>query len=95
MDAISFPQQLEYQYAMHRFVRSVKEECLDRMRLFGEASLRGALREYLSHLHGERGHQGLGIQLIQPGATDSSTDGSILRRERVGGMLKFYYREAA
>ena len=78
-----------------RFVRSIKDECLDRMILFGEASLRRALREYVAHFHRERNHQGVGNQLLQPVATVSSTDEPIQCRERLGGMLNFYYREAA
>ncbi len=78
-----------------RFVRSIKDECLDRMILFGEASLRRALREYVAHYHSERNHQGVGNQLLQPVATVSSTDEPIQCRERLGGMLNFYYREAA
>jgi hypothetical protein len=78
-----------------RFVRSVKDECLDRMILFGEASLRRALREYVSHYLSERNHQGLGNRLLEPCATGNSTDGPIQCRERLGGMLNFYYREAA
>ena len=42
-----------------RFVRSIKDECLDRMILFGEASLRQALRDYVTHSHAERNHQGV------------------------------------
>jgi putative transposase len=78
-----------------RFVRSIKDECLDRMILFGEASLRRALREYVAQFHRERNHQGVGNQLLQPVATVSSTDEPIQCRERLGGMLNFYYREAA
>jgi transposase InsO family protein len=78
-----------------RFVRSIKDECLDRMILFGEASLRRALREYVTHFRSERNHQGLGNRLLEPLATGGSTDGPIQCRERLGGMLNYYYREAA
>jgi len=78
-----------------RFVRSIKEECLDRMILFGEASLRRALREYVVHYHSERNHQGVGNRLLLPLATVSSTDETINCHERLGAMLNFYYREAA
>jgi len=78
-----------------RFVRSIKEECLDRMILFGEASLRRALRQYIAHYHSERNHQGVGNRLLQPLATVSSINAPIQCRERLGGMLNYYYREAA
>jgi transposase InsO family protein len=48
-----------------RFVRSIKEECLNRMILFGEKSLRQALREYVAHYQSERNHQGVGNRLLQ------------------------------
>jgi hypothetical protein len=76
-----------------RWVKSVKEECLSKLILFGESSLRHALREYL--VHSERNHQGVGNRLLEPLATVSSTDEPIQCRERLGGMLNFYYREAA
>jgi transposase InsO family protein len=78
-----------------RFVRSIKEGCLDRMILFGDASLRRTLREYVAHYHSERNHQGVGNRLLEPLAMVSSIDEPIQCRERLGGMLSFYYREAA
>ena len=78
-----------------RFVRSIKDECLGRMILFGEASLRRALREYVAHYQTERNHQGVGNRLLEPLASVRSTDEPIQCRERLGGMLNFYYREAA
>ena len=78
-----------------RFVRSIKEECLDRMILFGEASLRRALREYVVHYQTERNHQGVGNRLLEPLALVSSNDETIHRLERLGGMLNYYCREAA
>ena len=76
-------------------MRSIKEECLDRMILFGEASLRRALGGYVSHFHGERNHQGIGNRLLEPRAARNSTEGPIQCRERSGGILNFYYRETA
>ena len=78
-----------------RFVRSIRRECLDRMILFGETSLRRALRAYVIHYHSERNHQGVGNRLLEPLAMVSSINKPIQRRERLGGMLNFYYREAA
>jgi transposase InsO family protein len=78
-----------------RFVRSIKEECLDRMILFGERSLRRAVREYPAHYHTERNHQGLGNRLLDMTSEAGSPDEPIQHRERLGGMLNFYYREAA
>jgi len=65
------------------------------MILFGEASLRRALREYDLHYHTERNHQGVGNRLLKPIARGSSTNDPIHCQERLGGLLNFYYQEAA
>ena len=78
-----------------RFVRSIKEECLAKMIFFGERSLNRAVREYLAHYHEERNHQGLGNRLIEPAADVECNVGHVHCRERLGGMLHYYYRRAA
>jgi putative transposase len=79
-----------------RWVRSVKEECLSRLILFGEASLCHALAQYVAHFHHERNHQGKGNVLLLPTVSqDTDRQGPILCRERLGGLLKYYTREAA
>jgi putative transposase len=78
-----------------RFVRSIKEEALSQMIMIGEASLRYAIRSYLTHYHAERNHQGLGNHLIAPEAGVKRSTGQVVRRERLGGLLHYYYREAA
>lgn len=75
-----------------RFVRSIKEECLDRMIFIGQGSLRRAVAQYMSHYHLERNHQGLENRLIQPYTVDVGGHEYIHRRQRLGGMLNFYYR---
>jgi putative transposase len=78
-----------------RWVRSVTEECLSRLILFGEASLRHALT-HVAHFHHERNHQGKGHVLLFPTVSqDMAPQGSIECRERLGGLLKYYAREAA
>jgi putative transposase len=77
-----------------RFVESVKSECLDRVVPLGETHLRAAIRAFVDHYHEERPHQGLGNELIAPKAT-SLRPGQVRCRERLGGVLKFYHREAA
>ena len=78
-----------------RFVRSVMEECLCRMIIFGESSLRRVVNEYIAHYHAERNHQGLDNRLLEPTHATGSSNNPIQQRERLGGMLNFYYREAA
>jgi putative transposase len=79
-----------------RWVRSIKEECLSRLILCGEASLRQVLTQYVEHFHHERNHQGKGNVVLFPMVNpDAERTGPIQCRERLGGLLKFYDREAA
>ena len=79
-----------------RWVRSVKEECLARLILFGEAALRHALTHYVAHFHHERNHQGKGNVLLFPRDTDIPHEPqSVQCRERLGGLLRYYHQEAA
>jgi putative transposase len=78
-----------------RWVRSVKEECLSKVILFGEHSLRRALSDYVEHFHTERNHQGKGNVLLFPRATDRRRERSVKCRERLGGLLRYYHQEAA
>ncbi len=75
-----------------RFVLSMKSECLDKTILFGEASLHRAIREYVIHYHAERAHQGLENDRIE--CDPPMEVGRIQRSERLGGLLKYYYRAA-
>jgi hypothetical protein len=80
-----------------RWIRSVKEECLSKLILFGEASLRRALGEYLTHFHHERNHQGKGNVVLFPLNRQPApgSDRPVCCRERLGGLFKYYHREAA
>ena len=77
-----------------RFVGSAKSECVERIVPLGEGHLRVALRQFVRHYHEERPHQGLGNERIAPQTTLIGT-GQVRCRERLGGVLKFYYRAAA
>jgi putative transposase len=74
-----------------RFVRSIREECLDHLILFGERRLLHVLKEFVTHYHGERNHQGLGNDLIVP-APRGAGGARIGCRERLGGLLRYYYQ---
>jgi transposase InsO family protein len=80
-----------------RWVKSVKNECLSKLILFGEASLRRALREYLLHYHHERNHQGRDNTLLFPIAekVKNHRASAVGCNERLGGLLKYYHLEAA
>ena len=83
---------LENAYA-ERFVRSIREECLGHLILFGERRLVRVLNQFVAHYHGERNHQGLGNELITP--EPRPLRGTQVRcRERLGGLLRYYHRAA-
>ena len=77
-----------------RWVKSVKDECLSKLILFGEPALRTAWGAYVEHFHAERNHQGKGNLLLFP-REERRTTGRVRCRERLGGLLKFYHRAAA
>jgi putative transposase len=74
-----------------RFVRSIKEECLNRVIPLGERHFRRTLAEFLVHYHGERNHQGLDNELIAD-VEGQHHCGCV--RQRIGGLLSYYYRAA-
>ena len=78
-----------------RFVRSIKEEVLRQMVMLGQHTLYDAIQQYLVHYHTERNHQGLDNQLIGREGTIGCQTGPVERRERLGGLLSYYHREAA
>jgi putative transposase len=79
-----------------RWVKSAKDECLSKLILFVERSLRLALKEYVTHHHHERNHQGKGNLLLFPASEQTRrVDGPVRCRERLGGLLRYYYRAAA
>jgi hypothetical protein len=74
---------------LERWNRSVKEECLSKLILFGEASLRHVLSNYAQHFHNERNHQGKANVILFPASADrvGESSGEIRTRERLGGLL--------
>ena len=76
-----------------RFVRSIKEECLDRIIPLGERHFRHAITEFVEHYHRERNHQGLDNRLIA-GTPVTDRTGRVRCRQRLGGLLNFYARAA-
>lgn len=78
-----------------RFVRSIKEECLNRVVVLGEAHLRRTLTEFVAHYHRERNHQGIRDRLIAPERlAPRGADGHVRCRARLGGLLRYYHRVA-
>ena len=78
-----------------RFIWGAKHGCLNKMILFGERHVRYVVQNYLEHYLRERPHQGLGNRRVIEPATPAPKEGPVLCRERLGGLLKTYYRKAA
>jgi transposase InsO family protein len=78
-----------------RFVRSIKSECLAQIIPLGERHLREVMKEFTEHYHVERNHQGLGNRLIEDRRVAGNAKRNVECRERLGGILRYYYRRAA
>jgi putative transposase len=78
-----------------RFVRTIKESCLERFVMIGESSLHRAISQFVPHYRRERNHQGLENKIIWPEFTPFPTAGAIKCRRRLGGLLNYYRRAAA
>jgi putative transposase len=80
-----------------RWVRSVKEECLSKLILFGECALQRAVSEFIPHYHTERNHQGKENQLLFARLPPpKSLHREVVQcQERLGGLLKYYHGQAA
>ncbi len=65
------------------------------MIFFGESALRRAISQLALHYHTERNHQGLENKIIQPEFPAFPETGPVRCRQRLGGLLRYYFREAA
>ena len=73
-------------------------ECLSKLILLGERSLENALKQYLEHYHHERNHQGLDNVIPFTNKDlggEAGKSGPVQRHDRLGGLLRFYYRKVA
>jgi transposase InsO family protein len=82
---------------IERFIRTIRNECLDHLVLFGARHMQTVIKEFVVHYNTEQFHEGLGGQLIDssnvPG-NDNMLNCPILQRSRLGGLLNFYERAA-
>ncbi len=77
-----------------RWVRSVREECLDRLIILNTRHCRRILQEYTTYYYERRPHQSL--QQDSPlGLESGAVQGPIRCRHVLGGIIRDYYREAA
>ena len=77
-----------------RWIGSVRRECLDHLLIVSEAHLRHVLTAYIAHYNEARPHQGLDQRTPVP-RDQGGGQGPIRRRDRLGGLLREYEREAA
>jgi putative transposase len=78
-----------------RWVRTARRECLDQILILGRRHLERVLREFQTHYNANRPHRGLELTVPEPSTTEVSSDGNVSRRDRLGGLIHEYYREAA
>jgi hypothetical protein len=65
------------------------------MIFFGQSSLRHAIAQVMTHYHDERNYQGPDNRLLRPRWAVGESDARGKRRQRLGGVLSYYHREAA
>jgi putative transposase len=80
---------------VERFVQAIQQECLDQFIIFGTEHFDHVCREYVAHYHTERPHQAMGNAPLIAAALPAGTDGKVVCRERLGGVLRHYFRKAA
>jgi putative transposase len=76
------------------WMRSVREECLDRLLILNQAHLRRVMKEYVAYYNRARPHQGLEQRCPIPIAS-ADRDGPVKCRDVLGGIIHDYQREAA
>jgi hypothetical protein len=89
------PQSPNWNADAERFVPSIKESCLEKLIWLGERPCAKGVQELRSALSRGTNHQGLGNRLIQAEAGHLGASGEMQRRQRLGGLLNYYYRAAA
>jgi putative transposase len=78
-----------------RFVRTVRNECLDWLLILGRRHLKHVLRIYVQHYNRERPHRALALTQPEPAEIKPSPGSKVHRQDRLGGLIHEYYRAAA
>jgi putative transposase len=77
-----------------RFVRTVREDCLDHLLVVSRRHLEAVLAEYVRHYNGARPHRGLELDQPLLRSAASATRGRVIRRDVLGGLIHEYERAA-
>jgi putative transposase len=95
MDVIPTPYRAPNAHAhAERWIRSVREECLNKLLIINQAHLRRVMQAFVAYHNTARPHQGIDQQIPIPGTAPIGT-GPVRRRNVLGGIIHEYYREAA
>jgi len=78
-----------------RFIRTVRQECLDWTLIQGHRHLQAVLDEYVEHYNRHRPHRGLDLSPPEPTSRVPATTGAVIRRPLLGGLINEYQRRAA
>jgi putative transposase len=81
-----------------RWVRTVRQECLDWLLIFSKRQLERTLHTYADHYNRERPHRALGLTAPDPTGKlivfPQTAAPAVRRRDRLGGLLHEYARAA-
>ena len=77
------------------FVAGIRREVLNKMILFGEKHVRYVIESIAEHYNTERPHKALNYRRPMEPDDPPTMEGVVKCRERLGGLLKSYYRDAA
>ena len=82
-------------FGTHRFVRTVRQDCLDHLLVVSRRHLETVLAEYVCHYNEARPHRGLDLdQPLPRSAISTIGDGKVIRRDVLGGIIHEYERAA-
>ena len=75
-----------------RWVRSIKEDCLNYVLPLDEGFLRAVVRDYVEFYNQERPHQGLNNRFLPVNEEQADSEAPVKVKERLGGLLNYYHR---
>jgi putative transposase len=81
---------------IERFIQTLKHECLEHFVILGQKHLDYLASQFVDYYHTQRPHQSMGNKpLLKLTGAEPAEHGEVVCEERLGGLLKHYYRKAA